>query len=53
MKNYLVFTVNHTIAALFRVIEGEKERDRIIAHYKAAYPSIPVYWQEVQEGKAK
>ena len=50
MKNYLVFTVNHPIAKLFNVYEGEEERDRIIAQYKATYPSISVYWPEVQEG---
>ena len=51
MKNYLVFTVNHPIAKLFNVYEGEEERDRIIAQYKATYPSISVYWLEVNEAE--
>jgi len=51
MKKYLVFTVQ-PIAPIFNVM-GKEERDQIIEYYAKAYPSIPVYWQEVQEGEAK
>lgn len=48
MKNYLVFTIRPTYK--FNVVQGEEERDRVIEDHKKLFPSLPIYWVEVQEG---
>jgi len=50
MKNYIVSTVDHPIAKLFNIYEGEEERDKVIAHYKDTYQGIVICWWEVQIG---
>lgn len=49
VKSYLIFTLL-PVAKLFNVAIGEEERNRIIKDRKESYPTIPVYWAEVQEG---
>ncbi len=53
LTNFHVFNANGRYPHLDDVAEGESERDRILAYHKATYPSIPVYWHEVQEAEPR